>query len=67
MPMDFSILFKLAALGLITFAVNSLLKSGGKDEFSPFVTMAALVLALLMVLDLVVGLFDNIRSVFALF
>ena len=60
-------MFKLAALGLLTFAVNSLLKSSGKDEFSPLVTMAALVLALLLVLDLVAGLFDNIRSVFALY
>lgn len=65
--MDISILFKLAGLGLLTSMVNSVLKSGGKDDIAQVVTLAALVLALLAVLDLVVGFFDNVRSVFALY
>ena len=65
--MDISILFKLAGLGLLTSMVNSLLKSSGKDEIASLVTLAALVLALLTVLDMVAGLFDNIRSVFQLY
>lgn len=65
--MDISILFKLAGLGLLTSMVNSVLKAGGKEDIASVVTLAALVLALLTVLDLVVGLFDNIRSVFQLY
>lgn len=65
--MDVSVLFKLAGLGLLTSMVNMILKKSDKDEIATVVTMAALVIGLLTVLDMVAGLFDNIRSVFGLY
>ena len=65
--MDVSILFKLAGLGLLTSMVNVILKKSDKDEIATVVTLAALVLALITVLDMIAGLFDNIRSVFGLY
>ncbi|MBQ9145232.1 MAG: stage III sporulation protein AC [Clostridia bacterium] len=65
--MDASILFKLAGLGLITSMINTLLKKSDKDEIATLVTLSALVLGLLTVLDMIAGLFDSIRSVFQLY
>ena len=65
--MDLSVLFRLAALGVLTAMVNMLLKKSDKDDIAVLVNLAALILALLTVLDMVAGLFDNIRSIFELY
>ncbi len=65
--MDLSVLFRLAALGILTSMVNVLLKKSDKDEIATLVNLAALIIALLTVLDMVAGLFDNIRSIFELY
>ena len=65
--MDFSVLFRLAALGILTSMVNVLLKKSDKDDIATLVNLAALIIALLTVLDMVAGLFDNIRSIFELY
>lgn len=65
--MDISVLFKLAGLGILTAMVNLVLKKSDKDEIATIVTLASLVIALAIVLDMIVGLFDNIRSIFELY
>ena len=65
--MDLSVLFRLAILGILTALVNILLKKSDKDDIATLVNLAALVIALLTVLDMVAGLFDNIRSIFELY
>ena len=47
--------------------INTLLKKSDKDEIATLVTLSALVLGLLTVLDMIAGLFDSIRSVFQLY
>ena len=51
----------------MTSMVNVILKKSDKEEIATVVTLAALVLALLTVLDMVAGLFDNVRAVFGLY
>ncbi len=65
--MDISILFKLAGLGILASMVNIVLKKSDKDEIAQIVTLASLVIALALVLDMIAGLFDNIRSIFQLY
>ena len=65
--MDISILFKLAGLGILASMVNIVLKKSDKDEIATIVTLASLVIALTLVLDMIAGLFDNIKSVFQLY
>ena len=65
--MDISILFKLAGLGILASMVNIVLKKSDKDEIATIVTLATLVIALALVLDMIAGLFDNIKSVFQLY
>lgn len=65
--MDLSIVFRLSALGILTALINMLLKKSDKDEIATLVNLAALIIALVTVLDMVAGLFDNIRSLFDLY
>lgn len=65
--MDISILFKLAGIGILASMMNVILKKSDKDEIASIVTLSALVIALALVLDMIAGLFDNIRSIFQLY
>ncbi|NCA67508.1 MAG: stage III sporulation protein AC [Clostridia bacterium] len=65
--MDINIIFKLAGLGILASMVNIVLKKSDKDEIGTIVTLTALVIGLLLVLDMIAGLFDNIRSIFRLY
>ena len=61
------IIFKIAGVGLLTAIVNVVLKKSDKDELATFVTLAGLAIVLIMVLDLLGGLFDNIKSILDLY
>ncbi len=65
--MDINIIFKLAGLGILASMVNIVLKKSDKDEIGTIVTLTALVIGLMLVLDMIAGLFDNIRSIFRLY
>lgn len=64
--MGVEIIFKIAAVGLLTAVVNQILKHVNKEEIATLSTLAGLVIVLLMVLDLVSGLFSTVRSLFNL-
>ena len=65
--MGVDIIFKKAGVGLLTAIVNVVLKKSDKDELATFVTLAGLAIVLIMVLDLLGGLFDNIKSILDLY
>lgn len=64
--MGVGIILKIAGIGMLAAVVNTILKKSGKDELSTFVTIACLVMVLMIVVDMVGGLFDTIKSVFGL-
>jgi len=59
------IIFKIAAVGILTAVVNQVLKHSGKEEIATLSTLAGLIIVLLMVLSLVKELFDTVRSMFS--
>ncbi|MCH5157735.1 MAG: stage III sporulation protein AC [Clostridiales bacterium] len=65
--MDISIIFKIAAVGLITALVNTLLKKADKDEIATLTTLAGLVIVLIIVINMIGQLFDSLKTVFGLF
>ncbi len=65
--MGVDIILKIAGVGLLTAIVNTVLKKCDKDELATFVTLAGLAVVLVMVLDLLGGLFDNVRSILDLY
>lgn len=62
--MGVELIFRLAGIGILVAVMGQLLKQTGREEISTIVTIAGLVIALLMVLDLIGSLFDNVRRVF---
>ena len=64
--MGVGIILKIAGIGMLAAVVNTFLKKSDKDELSTFVTIACLVMVLMIVVDMVGGLFDTIKSVFGL-
>ena len=62
--MGIDIIFKIAAVGILTAVVGQVLKHTGKDEIAMITTLAGLIMALLMVLDLIVQLFDTVKTLF---
>lgn len=64
--MEVEIIFKIAAVGILTAVVGQVLKQSGKDEIATFSTLAGLIIVLLMVLNLINTLFDTVRTMFNL-
>ncbi|MCI6542633.1 MAG: stage III sporulation protein AC [Christensenellales bacterium] len=64
--MGVEIIFKIAAVGIITAVVNQVLKHSNKEEIATLTTLAGLIVVLLMVLNLINTLFDTVRTMFNL-
>ena len=64
--MDITIIFKIAAIGILTAVSGMLLKKANKEEISILVSIAGLILALVLVLDMIVQLFDAVKGLFEL-
>lgn len=65
--MDINIIFKIAAVGLITAIINQVLKKTDKDEIAMLVTLAGLVIVLIMVINMIGQLFDTLKTVFGMY
>lgn len=64
--MDITVIFKIAAIGIITAIAAMLLKKAGKDEIATVVSVAGLIVALIMLLDMIAQLYDTLKSLFEL-
>ncbi len=62
--MGVELIFKIAAVGIITAIVGQVLKKADKDEIATLTTLAGLVIVLLMVIDLISSLFTTLNSLF---
>ena len=58
------ILFKIAAVGILVMVINQVLTKSGRDDLATLASLAGVVIVLMMVMNLVISLFDNVRSVF---
>ena len=64
--MDISVLFKIAAVGLIVAVLNQILNKTDRGEYAMLVTVAGLIAVILGLLDSVTELFGAMRSAFGL-
>ena len=62
--MDVEIIFKIAAIGILTAIIGQILKQTGKDEVSTLATLAGLIIVLIMVLNLIGDLFTTLKTIF---
>lgn len=64
--MDISIVFKIAAVGIVVAVLNQLLKKAGKDEQAMLTTLAGLVVVLYWIVEYINKLFHTIQTLFQL-
>ena len=65
--MGVDIIFKIAAIGILTAVISQILGHQGKSEIATLSTLAGLVIVLIMVINMVSGLFDTLKDLFNLY
>ena len=66
MSLDFSILFKIAAMGILLIVIDKLLETGGKKDVSVLINLAGIVIILLAVINIIYKLLDSVKTLFTL-
>ena len=64
--MDISILFKMAAIGIIITVICQILKKSDRDDIATLVSIVGLVIVLAVVVGMVGDLFNQIQEIFGL-
>ena len=64
--MNVDLIFKIAAVGILVSVLNQVLVRAGRDEQATMVTLTALVVVLMMVVQEIAQLFTLIKSLFGL-
>ena len=64
--MTISLIFKIAAVGILVMILSQVLKHSGRDEHAFMISLAGLILVLLWIVPYIYELFETIRSLFAL-
>ncbi len=64
--MGIEIIFKIAAVGILTAIVNQVLKYAGKDEIATLATLAGVIIVLFMLIDMISQLFESVKILFSL-
>ena len=62
--MDISILFKIAAIGIIVTVICQILKKSDRDDIATVVSIVGLILVLTIVVGMVGDLFGQIMELF---
>jgi len=64
--MEIEIIFKIAAIGILTAVTNQILKYAGKDEIATMVTLTGVIIVLFMVVNMISDLFITVKTLFNL-
>lgn len=64
--MDITILFKMAAIGIIITVICQILKKSDRDDIATLVSIVGLVIVLAVVVGMVGDLFKQIQEIFGL-
>lgn len=62
--MDTSLIFRIAAVGILVTVLNQILKSSGRDDLAYLTGLAGLLLVLFWVLPYIAELFETIQTLF---
>ncbi|HBM80153.1 MAG: stage III sporulation protein AC [Clostridiales bacterium] len=67
MELDVSLIFKIAAIGILIAVLDQILRRAGREEQAMMTTLAGLVVVMLLVINLVSKLFNTVRTLFQLY
>lgn len=65
--MDISILFKIAAVGIIVTIICQILKKSDRDDIATVVSLVGLIIVLTVVISMIGDLFTQIKQLFDIF
>lgn len=65
--MDISIIFKLAAIGIIITIVCQILKKSDRDDIATVVSIVGLVIALTVAVTMIGDLFKTVQEIFGVY
>lgn len=65
--MDISIIFKLAAIGIIITIVCQILKKSDRDDVATVVSIVGLVIALTVAVSMIGDLFKTVQEIFGVY
>ena len=64
--MDISLLFKIAAVGILVSILSQVLKHSGREEHAFLASLAGLLLVLFWIVPYIYDLFESIQRLFSL-
>ncbi len=64
--MDITILFKMAAIGIIITVICQILKKSDRDDIATLVSIVGLIIVLTIVVGMIGDLFKQIQDIFGL-
>lgn len=64
--MDISIVFRIAAVGILVAVLNQVLIRAGREEQAMMTTLAGLVVVLFWVIQYISRLFETVQTIFGL-
>lgn len=62
--LDVTLIFRLAALCVLMIIIDRVLKASGKDDYAVITNLAAIILILLVIVNLLNQLFTAVRTMF---
>lgn len=62
--MDFEMVLKIGALGILITIISQVLSRAGRDDIATLATLAGLIVVMVMVLNMVSDFFNQIRVMF---
>ena len=65
--MNIDLLFQIAGVGILIFAVNQVQQKAGREDIAVLASVAGLVVVMFLVVDLVAQLLNNVKSIFGLY
>ena len=64
--MTVNVIFKIAAVGILIYVLNQILKHSGRDDLAFLTSLAGLILVLMWIIPYIYELFQTIQQLFAL-
>ena len=66
LPMDVTLILKIAGVGILVAIASAILNKSGRDEQAVYVSVAGIIVVMLMLVGEIGELIDTVRSVFGL-
>lgn len=67
MAIDISMIFKIAAIGILVSVLNMVLKHSGREEMAMMTTITGLVIVLFMIINIINNLFTTVKTMFEIY